>query len=323
MKLCCTPLPWKQRLPSQQHERTISHPIDDGSDPLVHMSTYCSLPPGIMPLSPIQYRKQPRAPDNVRSRRLRRQLSSLAIHGSMNQSCMLLQRLPLELRLIIFSHVIGNDQFRIITIPWKLVAAPDIEGNVSMTRDHISSFFGRSPNQRRGFSSGNALLQTCRQIYQEAIDVLYATNTFVFLDFPTFETFAKTILPARLNAIRSLQFRYSPTKSIGYQHECTGHYDLPSELDSIWELVLSMKGLQHLDLELEAYSRVWKDDQERKSSEVRRLSPLLDLRGLSTFQLELVYLSGEDQRAEPYAPALRQAIFENVRQPRDPWAIES
>ena len=47
---------------------------------------------------------------------------------------MLLQKLPLELRQAIFAHVLGNDTFRLISVPWKVIAVPDVEGNVSMTQ---------------------------------------------------------------------------------------------------------------------------------------------------------------------------------------------
>ena len=308
MKLCCSPLPRKRQLPPEQKGRTIGYPVVQ------------ALPPGMVPLYPVRFVNKVRTSRNQSPKPPRRQISSLTMDRLLNKGCMFLQQLPLELRLIIYSYVIGNDKIRLITVPWKVVAAPDIEGNVSMTHEHITAFHSRRPDKRPRFY-GNALLQTCRQIYQEAVDVLYSTNTFILLDFPTFDTFAKSILPQRLNAIRSLQIRYSPTKSISYQHECTGHYDLPNDLDSVWETILRMKNLQNLELDFEAYSRVWKDDHERENSEIHRLSPLLSLRGLSSFQLELIYLNDGDHgnpRAEPYAPALRQAIFEGVRRPRIP-----
>lgn len=163
---------------------------------------------------------------------------------------------------------------------------------------------------------------TCRQVYSEAVDLLYSSNTFVLRDFHTLETFAKSVPPQRLNAIRNLDINYSPVDSIPYQHGPTAHYDLPLDLDWIWKIVIGMQGLRHLGIFLEAYSTLILDDEDREASEVRRLKPLLQLGGLSTFRLELTYLGDrrlEDhqRRMEPYAPALRRAILDNATKPKD------
>ncbi|KAL8795554.1 MAG: hypothetical protein Q9195_001975 [Heterodermia aff. obscurata] len=260
-------------------------------------------------------------PDLVKSQPLRRQLSKLAFSDDSNGDSLLLQKLPLELRILIYSHVIGNDRFRLITRPWKVVAAPDIDGNLSMTQEHFkltNPVFRTKPFP----SNGTALLMTCRQVYSEAVDLLYSSNTFVLHDFHTLETFAKSIPPQRLNAIRELDIFYSPVASIPYQHESTAHYDLPPDLDWIWEIVTGMQGLRNLGIFLEAYSTLIVDDEDREACEVRRLKPLLQLGGLSTFRLELTYIGDvrlEDQqrRMEPYAPALRRAIIDNATKPKN------
>lgn len=58
-----------------------------------------------------------------------------------------------------------------------------------------------------------SMLKTCRQIYTEAIYILYATNTFDFRSINTFAQFPSTILPKRLNTIRTLHIRVKPTNS--------------------------------------------------------------------------------------------------------------
>ena len=253
----------------------------------------------------------------------RKQLSQLAFSNDANRNSLLLQKLPIELRLLVYSHVIGNDRFRLITIPWKVVAALDIDGNLSMNHEHFkltNLIFRTTPLP----SNGNALLMSCRQVYSEAVDLLYSSNTFVLHDFHTLETFAKSVPPQRLNAIRKLEIYYSPVTGIQYQHEWTSHYDLPRDLDWIWKVVVGMQGLRDLAIVLEAYSTLILEDEDREACEVRRLSPLLQLRGLSTFSLELTYLGDvqvEDQqqrRTEPYAPALRKAIIDNATKPKEP-----
>ena len=260
-------------------------------------------------------------PTNLEPKPPRRQLSKLARSDDATRRSLLFQKLPIELRILIYSLVVGNDRFRLITIPWKVVAARDIDGNVSMTQEHFTPANELVPT-RRFPSNGNALLMTCRQVYSEAVDLLYSSNTFVLHDFHTLETFAKSVPTQRLNAIRKLEIYYSPMTSIPYQHEWTRHYDLPSDLDWIWEIVVGMQGLRNLGIFLESYSTLILDDEDREASEVRRLKPLLQLRGLSTFRLELSYLGDlrlEDhqRRMEPYAPALQRAIIDNATKPKD------
>ena len=248
---------------------------------------------------------------------LRRQLTLLTHSDDTNGDALLLQKLPIELRILIYSHAIGNDRFRLITIPWKVVAAPDSDGNLSMTQEHFH-FTPEIARPKRLPSNGNALLMTCRQVYSEAVDLLYSGNAFVLHDLQTLATFAESVPRQRLDAIRKLEIYYSPVTSIAYQHERTKHYDLPDDLDWIWGIVIGMQALRDLSIILEAYSQ---DDEDGEACEVRRLKPLLRLRGLSTFRLELTYLGElpveEQRRTEPYAPALRREIIDNATKPKD------
>lgn len=248
--------------------------------------------------------------------------SILTVNAFTNESCMLLQRLPLEVRLTIYSHVIGNDRFRIITVPWKVVAVPDTADNVSMAQRYFQPpvFHTAVPNKTSPIH-GIGLLISCRQIYQEAINLMYSTNTFIFLDFQSLETFVRSIPPTRLNTIRHLEIRYSPESSIAYQHPRTSHYDLPICLNQYWGLVANMQSLRSLFIRLEAYSQSqpWQqfDEFDLCENETKRLEGLLRVRGLSTFQLEMAYLQGDSTRTEPYVPALRKAIMESVTKPRE------
>ena len=240
-----------------------------------------------------------------------------------------MRKLPLELRLEIFSHVLGKDAFRLISIPWGVIAVPDLEGNVSMAEkyDHIHHYYNlprlgpymQFDNAPEAFirSSGAAILRTCRQIYTEAVDLLYTTNTFILHDFHTLVTFAKVIPPQRLNAIRNLKVHYSPTTSIPYPHERTKQYDLPFNLDWFWEIVTGMQNLRNLDVYMEAYDLTRLTQQAHEVDELSRLGPLNRLRGLSKFRLQMGYIQLDSSiRFEPYAPAFREELVELVRLPR-------
>ena len=246
----------------------------------------------------------------------RKRLSSYPVDAAKNQDCRLLKMLPLELRREIYAWVLGRDSFRLVTVPWKVTTLLDKPGNVSMTSDcFVYNFDDMAISPVQG--CGNALLMTCLQIYQEASEIMYSTNTFIFTDFATLFSFSKTVPTQRLNAIRTLKIHYSPTKSVPYPHARTLQYDLPCDLGDFWEILVSMRGLRHLDLDLEAYYMdLVNYDHERH--EVDRLSPLLRLRGMETFRLDLGYI-GHDSvvRHEIYAPRLRKELLEVVRRPRD------
>lgn len=231
--------------------------------------------------------------------------------------------LPLELRLEIYACVLGRDIFRLVTVPWKVTTAPDVDGNVSMTQEH----FKPGPKLQK-LSSGISLLMTCRQIYQEAIDLLYSTNTFVLYDFSTIQRFSKMVPRQRLEKIRYLKIHYGPNTSIPYPHARTEQYDLPCNLDYIWEIVVSMKGLRSLDIHLEAYDKDRSHgdkchDARQATYEIRRLRPLLGLGELSRFQLQLGYIGSHDAalRYESYAPAFREMLMFRAIKTRGPRAL--
>ena len=270
------------------------------------------------------------------------QLSSLPTSNNAEpQNCFLLSKLPLELRQAIYTLVIGNDTFRLISVPWKVIAVPDIDGNVSMTQAHFSANnlsplnFIAVPNEHEQQSQtltrrteplqaapplhgrGNALLLTCRHIFNEAIELLYSTNTFIIHDFHTFQTFARSVPAGNLNAIRSFKVHWSPETSIPYKHERTPQYDLPIQLDWFWEIVIGMKGIRHLDVYLEAYFEIWQKNVDYEASEKRRLEPLLTLRGLLSFNLEIGYIAADGSKSfEPRALAFREELIAVVKQPK-------
>ena len=243
-----------------------------------------------------------------------------SVNGSndknVGQVCLLFEMLPLEIRQEIYAYVLGRDMFRLISVPWKVTTAADIFGNVSMTQAHFDPE-GKEKKPPRGI----ALLQTCRKIYHESINLLYSTNTFVVHDFATMTTFAKSIPARHLNLIRSLRICYSPTTSISYKHRRTKQYDLPTGegWEEFWEMIASMEGLKILDVQLERYFEFLPEDEEgKKLVEYTTLKPLQRVRGLTHFQLMVAYLHKNPyyQDEAVYAPEYRRQLYALVRRPR-------
>lgn len=91
-----------------------------------------------------------------------------------------------------------------------------------------------------------ALLKTCRQIYTEAVPIMYSTNRFDFRNLGTLIQFETTVLPQRFNAIRSLTLQWVFMRGLS---------TLPSHAfqvadDEKWEKTCSciarMKGLRNV-----------------------------------------------------------------------------
>jgi hypothetical protein len=176
----------------------------------------------------IQRRKE-RIPPDISSSRWRRQLSFSSCHryqwfhrspsnGPISQTCSLLAKLPLVIRLQIYTCVLGGSTLHIIELKQRLahINCPhygvlDVErvcfphGNQRATHPIWSDDQWEADWQYDGlFCRRLALLQTCRQVYIEAIDILYTTNTFDFSTAESFNFFARSILSKRLATTRSL-----------------------------------------------------------------------------------------------------------------------
>ena len=149
------------------------------------------------------------SPCSLRQREHHKNISSVSVAADTNVDCMLLRRLPAELRSAIWAYAIGGDEFCLITIPWKLTTAPHVDpaaafdtwDDIALSRYHTTSGCAVQPLTPRR----TALLKTCRQIYIEAVELLYSTNTFVLHDCDTLVTLSRSIPPQRLDSIRSLR----------------------------------------------------------------------------------------------------------------------
>ncbi|KAF2810762.1 uncharacterized protein BDZ99DRAFT_519444 [Mytilinidion resinicola] len=203
------------------------------------------------------------------------------------RTCLLLAHLPAELRILIFGYVLGcsSDIIHILWMPKRLahkrcpIAAPGESTNFDR-----SCFIGTYPSfpyyglydnfteAWQGASRAElALLQTCRQVYTEAVDMLYSKPTFDFDSATSFMYFERAVLPQRLHAITSLQISWS------FEPPTVSFYDIKKEeyLPSHWcpmcKTIMSMKRLLRLRLVLHFIK--W-------SQQDLLLEPLGKLRGL-------------------------------------------
>ncbi|KAJ5189526.1 hypothetical protein N7491_005855 [Penicillium cf. griseofulvum] len=91
---------------------------------------------------------------------------------------------------------------------WGLLARRPV-GNC-ITPMHYGSHYYE--NSEWGFDTRRVdfvpLLQTCRRVYSEVIDIIFQKNTFLFNHTDTIIDFSHTLLPQRVSMIRTLQFSF-------------------------------------------------------------------------------------------------------------------
>lgn len=195
-----------------------------------------------------------------------------------------LSLLPLEIRREIYGYVLGREENCLVLLPFKIRAVPlphpiVTKGNAIHPARNVtkyeSSFWPHRP----------ALLRTCRQVYQEAVNLLYSANVFVIKHTLILNSFAKRVHPARLNAIRSLRV------SIQQQGWCTScecdrHASciLPQQAWRLcWETIAGMQHLTTLHVDID-----YPMSKHRGQLDCQMmLRDLMALRGIAHFSLEL------------------------------------
>ena len=127
---------------------------------------------------------------------------------------LLLSHLPIEVRLQIWLHVIGNQKIHIINKYRRL-------GHAVMDDEYWCQYHAERPSLRACswmYTYGALpttkqladdtlchVLVTCRQIYHEAVALLYSTNTFAFWDLRTIAVFKHCIPFRSWQSIRSVE----------------------------------------------------------------------------------------------------------------------
>ena len=227
------------------------------------------------------YRRK-RANDPKKVSRRRRKLSTSARFAS-NVDCHLLRRLPIELRLEIYTYVLGGNLLHIFQVPKRLAHKCC---HTTPSKGYFRSCCPTTQriNVRKGypgpFSSANtAILRTCRQIYLEAINVLYTTNIFDIDHLQTLLYLSKSIPHQHFATISTLHVSWPVTyHAISFHGQVDGMND--------WErfchvVATKMPGLRHFKVSL-THSAPLSIHEE---SDQDWIKPLLEIQGLMTFNL--------------------------------------
>lgn len=246
--------------------------------------------------------------------RKRRSLSMTPLNRTLNSNCQLLNRLPPEIRLEIYRYVLGDNLLHLVQGKKRI---SHVRCRARSETDHVRRcrpMAGNTANRLLPGSTSNgnlALTKTCRQVYRETIDLLYATNVFDLDDPRTLFYLARSVPHQRLGSITKLHV-YFPLFS-----QCwLGHDDIypmkgaPYD-ENTWKLFWHTIAIQmprladlRLCLALARGGTPMKVTQDW-------IKPLLEIRGLRRFELDVIHEDGQTpETARLKVPQVRRYLRE-------------
>ena len=240
---------------------------------------------------------QPKPPKPLPHRR--RALSATPYDQTLNSKCQLLNRLPPEIRLEIYKYVLGSNLLHLVRKETKI---SHVRCRASSSTDFVRTCRPSAASTEDRIlpgssSNGNlALVKTCRQVYHETIDVLYATNVFDVDDPRLFIHFSQSIRPQCMARITTLQV-YCPMGCPPWDPHTYAYPVKNPPYDKLtwrefWHVIrVRMAGLTDLSVCLGVRFGI---SQLRVTDEWAEA--LLEIRGLKRFDFDVLYV--EDHKAD-------------------------
>lgn len=286
-------------------------------------------------------RRSPRRQDNLYGghhslpddiiRRRRRALtvsSQNDLRVASQLDCSLLTKLPAELREQIWRECLAGMtihlEWKCTTIPKSRVLSyapclsPDPESCNDFRGEKGCSRFARSlPEIGMPQRHLLSILLTCRQIYLEAIHLLYEGNTFVATRFYIALYLPRILLPQRLNSIRSFRFvwrivgppPFAPDKG---NNNKISHFKHNS-WNLIWRNLSRMQRLDKLEVKLVVWPEFWEDVAADKM--IILLKPVMAVTNPRIFELTLTHSCRPDESPWKELPCqIRRVEFADLFQ---------
>jgi len=216
---------------------------------------------------------------------------SVAYNPATNASSPLLCKLPLEIRRKIYAYALGQQVIHILLVPHRIThiccTSPTVTDFTRVCCPHA----GTSPVPQHVPTPPSkipvALLRTCRQIYTEALPVLYGLNTFDINDLSAFVFLAAAIPPKGLASMRSLHVLwmadFPPLRDEITKPAFKAPFDDATFLRFWTVLATRMPALR--ELRMATYHSIWTPTIDVKDEWVQ---PLKRVKGLDLFELGLV-----------------------------------
>lgn len=229
-----------------------------------------------------------------------------------------LLRLPAEIRLMIWYEVFGGEVLHLIQLPKRLahVRCCSTLSATDVLRSCIPGYrwpvLTTEMAKIKTSSMDLALLKSCRQIYTEAIEIMYATNLFDLDSVSTLLYLSQTTCPQRFAAIKYLQLKWEfiwpPPFAIPVTKDPTWFPYDDATWETFWHLIeTQMPGLLGLTFVVQPqYPKLdWSLDEGW-------VQPLLRVRGLQEFRLEQSYTTntavGPNVLIEPFRQRLPEIM---------------
>jgi 2EXR family len=275
----------------------------------------------------------------------KRELSESAKERQSDQKdCPLFDRLPAEVRTMIWHYVLGGQTYHLMQVPKRVghhrcevgtssdpgrscclaaMAYWRHEFGTTSYRDYLDRYPGSplpySPSVEmfstppKCFPNTLALLRTCQRIYRESVNIPYDANTFDIDDPETLLSLRQTIPRQRLRAIKHLRV-YVETQYPPY----SGMYAPPwyGNFDGLWTLMWhtiakDMTGLEAVELTIQSGSIF----PEWPRKDPPWCAKLRDVRGLKSFQLTVkeglvAYSEDTDEDMKVLIQSLRECLYE-------------
>ncbi|OKL59216.1 hypothetical protein UA08_05534 [Talaromyces atroroseus] len=197
----------------------------------------------------------------------------LARNMSHQPGCGLLQRLPPEIRLIIYGYVFGDEAVHLVQLKGKIRhvrcqhpsasianhrhCCPETPARWRVSSDAMAMLYPHTHASlpAKLSNSSLSLLRTCRAIYLEAADMPYSNLAFDVDDLHTFVAFSLAICPERLRCIKRLTVQWTPIWQPMTGEESASSIYSHTHNDQLWRLfwsrVQALTGLEHLQFSLD------------------------------------------------------------------------
>ncbi|KAL8901343.1 MAG: hypothetical protein Q9207_005257 [Kuettlingeria erythrocarpa] len=254
------------------------------------------------------------SPCSVRPRRAEDNISNLDLDPRMGLEDSVLGRLPLEVRQEIYGYVFGHQKNSLILVPFKVRAVPEHE--CWQRYPHLAELNGRriTRDDKRFWPERPALLRTCRQVYIEAVHILYTRSAFVITHQEILLRFAKTTSAQNFNSIRNLCISIPQARTPIMSR--FGHLYSPSESQrwrDFWTTVAGIECLRTLEVDLcTTIDELDEVSQEEGCQWV--IGPIKKLRGLRRFRLDFRIIKGSGIGNQKTEVPLEEATKTLVRE---------
>ncbi|KAL8748472.1 MAG: hypothetical protein Q9184_007282 [Pyrenodesmia sp. 2 TL-2023] len=249
------------------------------------------------------------SPCSVRPRRAEDNISSLSLDPRMGLEDSVLRRLPLEVRQEIYRYVFGYQNNSMILVPFKIRAVP--EGDWLWDPPHMELNGRRiTRDDNRFWPQRPALLRTCRQVYVEAIQILYTRSTFVITHPELLFRFARCTTAQNFNSIRNLCISIPQEHTPVFSRWRRADDDAcVQQWQNFWIAVAGIAHLRTLEVDLSATIGVLYEIPHEDRCDLL-IRPIKEIRGLRRFRLDfkIIIGSGRDKTEVPLHEATKMLI---------------